>query len=130
MTVHPQVWVRVNATVDEGVSRLVCLLNEIPHLRTMDSCQGSPGLAGHVFFSFKDWCSVGELLFDRLAPLLEAAGEEVTLSVEIFNGSLPTGKLTFSTEAIPAITSVVTDVVTTYRSSVYSCDTVDTRPHS
>jgi hypothetical protein len=40
---HRQVWVKVNAPVDEGVAELVDALSTFPGLSTVASCQGHSG---------------------------------------------------------------------------------------
>ncbi len=48
---HREVPVKVTAWVDEGVADLVLALNEIPGVKTLDSCQADPdhGLASVMF---------------------------------------------------------------------------------
>jgi hypothetical protein len=49
---HRQVWVKVNAHVDEGIAPLVKALSSFPHVRTWESCRGQPGRRlPHVYFS-------------------------------------------------------------------------------
>ncbi|MGH9257940.1 MAG: hypothetical protein ACRD3C_25550 [Vicinamibacterales bacterium] len=107
MATHPQVWVKVNALVDTGVAEIVSLLNQVPHLRTIDSCQGGPGHLAHVCFYMGDWKQIGEFLFEKLLPELAPAGEDVRLSVEVFNNSEPMGSLRFHPAASALVASAI-----------------------
>ncbi len=99
---HKQVWVRVNAPVDSGVARIVELLNSIPKLQTVDSCQGIPGQKlAHVYFYYGDWKRISRFVFHKLRPIGKCA------SVEVFNGSLPLGKLSFEMKATTKVASIL-----------------------
>jgi hypothetical protein len=107
---HRQVWAKVNAQVDEGIAEVVCLLNSIPDLQTLDSCQGTPlGVKpAHVYFYYGDWKNICHFMFEILGPqLAEAVTGNHIASVEVFNGSNPMGKLSFDTEATNVVTSVL-----------------------
>jgi len=112
MTKHPQVWVKVNSVVDEKLAEMVSVLNAIPKLQTVDSCQGEPDKEqGHVYFFFGGWQVVGRFVFTELAPLLqEYLGEDVQLEVHATSGREPLGLLKFSTEAIPKVTAALRSV--------------------
>lgn len=57
---HKQVWVKVNAPVDEGVAELIKALSAFPKLATFQSCQGGwkrsdvdeEGAPADVFFEY------------------------------------------------------------------------------
>lgn len=107
MTAHPQTWVKVNATVDQGVAEIVLLLSRVEGLQTVDSCQGEGDRLGHVYFYYGDWQAVSALLFGTLAPQLAHIGEDVRLSVEIFNGSGPMAALRFHPASASAIAAAL-----------------------
>src|ERR1700733_8971881 len=99
MAAHEQVWVKVNAPVDAGIAEVVSLLNKIDGLETLQSCQGFPDEApAYVYFRCGEWEEVCRFAFTRLAPALPQI-EDVSVSVEVFGGSTPTGKIRFSAEA-------------------------------
>ena len=104
-TGHAQVWVKVNAPVDAGIAHLVAILNRIDGLYTLDSCEGIAGeKPAHVYFNYGDWLQIGDLMFNRIGPaLFDRFGSEATVSVEVFNGSDPMGKLAFDKEATNAV---------------------------
>ena len=107
---HKQVWTKVNAQVDEGIAEIVRLLNAIPDLQTIDSCQGTPGgvKPAHVNFYYGDWKTICQFMFEMLGPrLAEAITGDSVASVEVFNGSLPMGKLSFDAEATNVVASVL-----------------------
>ena len=104
---HAQVWVKVNTTVDVGIADIVSLLNEIPGLQTLDSCQGEGDRPAYVHLYYGDWHQIGRFMFEGLAPKLEQAGEDATVSVEIFGGSAPMGTIRFAREAMQRIASAL-----------------------
>lgn len=78
---HKQVWVKVNAQVDEEIAGLISEMNEVPGLQTVESCQGEPteGPSGKVkcafvYFYFGDWEQISRLAFDEMAPALSGLG--------------------------------------------------------
>ena len=110
---HEEVWVKVNASVDRGIAPVVALLNEIDGLQTLDSCQGTPGeKPAHVYFHYGDWKCIGHFVFEVLAPKLALEASDIgTASVEVFNGSIPMGKLSFEPEATEVVASVLNVIV-------------------
>ena len=122
---HSTVWAKVNVPVDEGIAEVVELLSRIPGLQTLDSCQGDPGgRPAHVFFHLgEDWREIGALLFDQLSPRLDAVRDDGVISLEVFNGSQPRGRIAFSAEATSVVTSALKEVLITRRSYTCSCDT-------
>ena len=106
---HEQTWVKVNAQVDRGIARVVSLLNSLDGLQTIDSCEGIAGSKpAHVYFNYGDWRKLGALMFERIGPALWAQfGREALVSVEMFNGSEPMGKLSFDKEATSVVASLL-----------------------
>ena len=113
MATHEQVWVKVNTQVDAAIADIVSLLNRIDGLQTLQSCQGDKGRQGaYIYFSFGDWRNLCQFAFDQLGPRLrEKVGEDARLSLEVVDGLPPIGKISFSAQAIPYITSTLTEVV-------------------
>lgn len=107
MAAHEQTWVKVNAQVDRGIAHLVSLLNAIPGVQTLQSCEGFDDSPAYVYFWYKDWESTCALVFGTLLPCLESAGCSPTVSVEVFNGSMPTAKLSLNAEALGKATSAL-----------------------
>ena len=115
---HEQTWVRVNAEVDEGLSELISVLNEVPRLQTVQSCQGVSGQRqAYVYFHYGPWEQLCGFVFGKLEPALrEILSDDAILSVEAFGGGPPFGKLTFTPEATPLVTSGVRSAITNDRS--------------
>jgi tRNA(Phe) wybutosine-synthesizing methylase Tyw3 len=102
---HKQVWVKVNTPVDEGIAELVCLLNQIDRLYTLDSCQGYNG-RGSIYFRYTNWQKLGRFVFGTLAPALHDI-EGITLCAEAIDGNEPMANLGFRTKTIPQIVSAL-----------------------
>lgn len=103
---HSQTWVKVNALVDAELRELVSILSSVPQLQTIDSCQGDTQKAGWVYFYYGAWERCAELVFGTLATALRGL-DGFSLSVEVFNGSDPLGKIGFRAEALPKLTSTL-----------------------
>ena len=113
--IHTQtVWVKVNATVDAGIAEIVSLLSGINGLQTIGSCQGDGDRPAYVYLYYGDWQQISRFMFEGLAPKLELAGEDATVSVKIFNGSEPMGKIEFSREATKYIASAIREASIEY----------------
>lgn len=112
MASHIQTWIKVNATVDEGVKEIVCLLNTIDGLETLQSCQGDPGERnGYVYFAFGDWQKMCQLVFERIGPILKKrVDEDVRLTVEAMDADTPMAKLSFKAEAANMVASALKEV--------------------
>ena len=107
-TVHPQVWIKVNAQVDAGVADLVETLNSFDGLVTLQSCQGETGRQpASVYFAFEDWRKLAEFALERIGPTLQNCPGETKIAIEAVNGSRPIARLTFSTESMHYITSAL-----------------------
>jgi len=106
---HEQVWVKVNAQVDAGIARLVSILNRVDGLQTIASCEGIAGQKpAYVYFNYGDWQRLSALMFETIGPALWNHFEnEATVSVEVFNGSEPMGKLSFDKEATNVVASLL-----------------------
>lgn len=106
---HQQVWVKVNAPVDQGIARVVAALSRLDHLHTLDSCEGIKGSKpAHVYFNYGDWREIGELMFERIGPALWGkCGDQAIVSLEIFNESIPMGKISFDKESTDIVASLL-----------------------
>jgi hypothetical protein len=113
LSTHKPVWVRVNTQVDAGIAEIVSLLSGIAELETVESCEGYGSDAPpFVYFHYGDWERLCRFMFVTLGPRIhEQIGGSAVVSVEVFNGSLPLGKLTFDKQATPTVTSVLKDIV-------------------
>jgi hypothetical protein len=128
MADHRQVLVKVNAEVDAGIAEVVSILNRVEGLQTIESCQGERGAGpAYVYFWYGDWKNISEFVFEDLSPRLSSdVGADHSVSVEIFNGSRPTGRLQFSPEATNKVASVLNHIVSNHRSSGCSGGSVRT----
>lgn len=102
---HKQVWVKVNATVDEKVAPIVNLLNQIEDFQTIDSCEGDSEAWGWVFFFYGNWSKMCEFVFSRLAPIKEELGEDVVVLIEVTGEGKPRGEIRFRAEALARLHS-------------------------
>ena len=109
MLQHQQVWIRVNTHVDEGVAEIVEILSTVPHLQTVDSCQGDPGEA-YIYFRLEAWEALGKFLFEVIEPALRSVAE-YSVSMESINGSGPLGKIGFRAESCGAVLSALKGVL-------------------
>ena len=101
---------KVNAPVDVGIAEIVSLLNSLPDLQTVDSCEGIPGRKpAHVYFYYGDWQRVSRFMFAELGPAL--CDMVRGASVEVFNGSEPMARLSFEPEATQEVASVLKRVI-------------------
>ena len=93
---HKQVWVKVNAPVDEGVADLVEALNMFPALMTTESSQGDEQSPAWVYFSFgrEHWQELAEFTLGHLGPCLsDKLGDQVRVSICVTNSGVPQGEL-------------------------------------
>lgn len=113
MNTHEQVWLKVNARVDSGVSEIVSLPNSVDGLETLQSCQGDPGgREGYVYFACGEWKSLCGLIFERIGPVLkQRADEDASLTVEATNADEPMAKLSFRAEATNVVASALKEVL-------------------
>ena len=126
---HQQIFVKVNVPVDIRVADLICSLNEVEGLQTIESCQGVEGRSeGYVYFYLGDWQSVCEFAFKTVAPALSGI-DDATISVEVFSGSSPMGKIRFRAEELPRVASALTAAI---RPRTFECfhGTGCKEPHS
>jgi hypothetical protein len=113
MATHPQTWIKVNASVDQGVAEIVSMLNTVDGLETLQSCQGEPGGSeGYVYFACGDWQNVSRFVFERIGPVLkERLDEDATLVVQATNANEPMAKLSFRAEASGMVVSALKEVL-------------------
>ncbi len=107
---HKSVWVKVNVEVDTGIADLVAMLNRIEGLETIASCQGRPGDKewAYVYFYYGSWQQISRLAFEDIAAVIEGI-DGVKISISVFNGSNPMGKLSMRAEALPTVTSALAE---------------------
>jgi len=110
---HQQSWVKVNAQVDSRMVELVELLNSVPHLQTLDSCEGDPNRAeSFVYFYLDDWSAICSFVFGTLAEALRGI-EGFSVSVQVSNDSEPMGKLSFRAENLSQVSSALRGALVT-----------------
>ncbi len=106
---HRQTWVKVNARIDERVAEIVQVLNSVPNLQTVDSCQGNPGEA-YVYFWLDGWEPTARFLFEVIQPSIRGV-DACVISIESLNGSRPIGKISFKAESCEAVLSALKEVL-------------------
>jgi hypothetical protein len=109
MTQHAQVWAKVNAQVDERLREIITLLSTVPHLQTLESCQGGKS-AAYIYLFLDDWSSLGRFLFEVVEPAPRQIGE-TSVSIRIVNGSRPMGKISFRAETSGEVRSALKRVL-------------------
>lgn len=109
MTVHRQVWVKVNAQVDEGIATLIEALNSFPGVRTIESCEGREDSAWVCFDRGEtDWKSLSEFVFAIVGPPLMAKfGDRVLLTVGITDSGLYRAEMTVAKSILPAVSDAL-----------------------
>jgi len=102
---HRQVYVKVNAPVDEGVAGLVTALSIFPNLETIESCQGEPdGHNAFVYFKCGNWKDCAAVIFDEIMPALDDdLRAAVSLSVEAIDQYSALAKLAVEPAKIAAL---------------------------
>jgi hypothetical protein len=110
---HKPVWVRVNTQVDEGIAEIVSLLSEVDQLKTVESCEGYCSDApAFVYFHYGDSERLCRFMFVTLGPAMHGQiGTRAVVSVEVFNGGQPLGKISFDKQAIPIVASALKAIV-------------------
>jgi hypothetical protein len=92
---HPQVWVKVNAPVDEGIADLIKTLSLFPKLRTFESCERDGDRHAFVAFDYgDDDRELSEFVLRFLGPrLAHKFGDLVWSSVNVTDVGLIQGEL-------------------------------------
>ena len=108
---HKLAWVKVNVSVDSGIADLVAAFSRIEGLETLASCQGwLGGGEAFVYFYYGDWQMISRLAFEKIATAIQGI-DGAAISVEIFNGSRPMGKLGIAAGALSAVISALIPVL-------------------
>lgn len=107
---------KLDTYLDEKIVPLVELLNEIPDLRTVSSCQGfEEDKWGHIFFYYKDYTDLADLIFGKFAPALrKELGEDIRLEMVQYSDEYEKpvmGVIAFPTCAIPFVYEILKKVV-------------------
>jgi hypothetical protein len=106
VTIHKQVWVKVNAPVDEGMAALISALSVFPKLRTIESCQGTNGRAWLCFEYGETWQELAEFVLGFLGPkLTQEFGDCVDLSIRVAEAGMIQGEMDVASASVPAIVS-------------------------
>jgi len=119
---HPQVWVKVNAPVDEGVAELIEALSSFPKLETFTSCQGGwprsdedkEGEPAKVWFHYgqddhaHSYREIGDFVLGYFGPgLMKEMGDLVGISLEVETQYVIMAKLYVRQGAMPRTISTV-----------------------
>jgi hypothetical protein len=110
----PQVVVKTNVNVDEGIAVLVAALSRFPFVKTTSSCQGHVDGSAHVCFVCDDWQSMSALLWGAFVPRFNDDGESdmrVQVSWDSLNGPfVPTVWLSVRKDRIALWAELITDI--------------------
>lgn len=114
MTDHRQVWVKVNAQVDEGIATLIEALNAFSGVRTIESCEGREDSAWVCFDRGEtDWKGLGEFVFAIVGPPLMAEfGDRVLLTVGITDSGLYRAEMTVAKSVLTAVSEALSQLST------------------
>ena len=88
-------------------------------LETIASCQGQCGVSNaYVYFYFGGWEVISRFAFQEIAPPLQGI-DGTSIGVEIFNESIPMGKLSMR-DTLPQVTRALVSMLNRRRSEC--CD--------
>lgn len=111
---HRQIWLKVNAPVDEGVIDLIAALSAFPRLRTIESCEDIGDGARWVCFQYGDedlerpWQQLAEFILGYFGPgLQQQVGDRADVSIRVTTSGLPRGELVVRCEAYPAAVKAI-----------------------
>lgn len=108
MSSHSEIPVKVNAFVDTGVADLVSALSEIDGLVTIESCQGGNGRDAFVHFRFGTWIESGQLLFERLLPVMsEDLRSVVSMRIQAYDLDTALASISVEPGAVPLLAQCV-----------------------
>jgi len=117
---HRQVFVKVNASVDEGIAPLVVALNQLARIHTIDSCEGYRGKEAYVYFSY--WGTARQLasflhnLSGYLGDCLDSCGD-YRLEMEWLAGTtMPTARIVCRRDYIGPLIEALTELAALRRS--------------
>lgn len=118
---HPQTWIKVNACVDKGVADLVATLNEIPRLRTIESCQGASGNSAWVCFQYGDnWKDLANFVLGNLGTqLAREVGDVVSVSIQITSFGEVQGEISIRAGGMKRVMATLKTLVSPVRSGVF-----------
>ena len=122
MSSHKQVWVKVNAPVDEGIAELIQALSSFPKLQTIESCQGGwprsgedkEGMPANVWFHYGQHDhapghrEIGDFVLGYFGPgLMKEVGDLVGVSLEVKTQYVIMARLYVRQGAMPRTVKVV-----------------------
>jgi hypothetical protein len=113
MSTHEQVWVKVNTTVDKGISPLITALSAFPKLQTVESCQKISNGWAWVLFTYgeegeQNWEPLARFVFGFLGPeIVKELGDRVKISMEVNEAGLYRAEMAVQPAAIPATAKVL-----------------------
>ena len=126
---HKQVWVKVNAPVDQGIADLIQALSAFPRLHTIESCQGGLDNPAWVCFYYGDywvnpWRDLADFVLGFLGPALaREAGDDVNVSIRVTGCGLPQGELTIRPGRASAVTEALINLFRSWGCSGGRSDT-------
>lgn len=116
MEAHEQVWVKVNARVDRGVREIVAALSLFPDLQTIESCEGNPGEAAWLCFSYGSrrhgcWEETASFVLGFLAPKLhQKVGDSIRLTIRACEYGDVLVDLSVRHGCIPTVAQAIADL--------------------
>lgn len=122
MPIHEQSWIKVNAPIDVGISRIVSLLSGFDQLQTIESCQGSASSPAWICFQYGDyrlhpWRDLAEFVLGFLGPeLVKKVGDGVDVTLRTTGSGRVTAELQIRPGAETAVAAAL-ESIRTYRKS-------------
>jgi hypothetical protein len=120
MAAHDQVWIKVNAPVDNGIAALVTALSEFPKLQTIESCQGGNEWAWVCFVYGKHWETpwkeLADFVLGFLGPrLTRELGDRIRVSVQVTEAGQIRAEMDVNSTAISATVKLLNELRREYR---------------
>ena len=117
MSPHTQIWAKVNAPVDAGVSRIVSALSEFSRLETVESCEGDRERGPWVCFRYgayweNPWRDLAEFVLGYMAPRLsQIVGDDANVRIQATPGGQIFGELSIRPEAASNVEAALRELL-------------------
>lgn len=111
MSAHEQVWVKVNAPVDKGISPLIAALSAFPKLQTIESCEDTAGYAWVCFIYgdlFKPCDELAPFVLEFIGPkLAREFGDRIRISLQVSEAGIVRAEMAVDSKTIPAVVELL-----------------------
>ena len=106
---HNQVYVKVNAAVDEGIASLINELSRYPFIETTDSCQGAiGGEKARIYFGCGNALQAEMFISKRLCPFIyKEFGRDISITWLSSSGDSPIIEMKLPPELIEKLSQLL-----------------------